>query len=97
MDDRSDAKGPEPEGLVVAEIDGSTYAFASLERIGGWMCWNVSDATAPVFQSYVNSYEEDTAPESGAVIDASSSPTGKALLLGAYEESNTLAIFEITI
>lgn len=73
------------------------YAFVSLERIGGWMCWDVSDATAPVFQSYVNSYEEDTAPESGAIIPAEYSPTGNALLLGAYEESNTLAIFELTV
>lgn len=26
------------------------YVFVSLERIGGWMCWDVSDPTAPVFQ-----------------------------------------------
>lgn len=28
----------------------SIYAFVSLERIGGWMCWDVSDAKNPVFQ-----------------------------------------------
>lgn len=48
-------------------------------------------------QSYVNTWEVDTAPESGAIIPAEYAPGGKALLLGAYEESNTLAIFEITV
>ena len=47
------------------------------------------------FQSYTNSNEEDVAPESGAVISAEDSPSGKALLVAAYEESNTLAVFEI--
>ena len=28
----------------------SMYVFVGLERIGGWMCWDVSDPTAPVFQ-----------------------------------------------
>lgn len=28
----------------------SMYVFLGLERIGGWMCWDVSDPTAPVFQ-----------------------------------------------
>ncbi|CAB1115103.1 unnamed protein product [Ectocarpus sp. CCAP 1310/34] len=97
FDGRSDDKGPEPEGLAMAEIDGSIYVFVSLERIGGWMCWDVTDATAPVFQSYVNSYEGDTAPESAAVISADMSPSGNTLLVAAYEESNTLAVFELTI
>ncbi|CBJ25800.1 alkaline phosphatase [Ectocarpus siliculosus] len=97
FDGRSDDKGPEPEGLAMAEIDGSIYVFVGLERIGGWMCWDVTDATAPVFQSYVNSYEEDTAPESATVISADMSPSGNTLLVAAYEESNTLAVFELTI
>ncbi|CAN0391925.1 unnamed protein product, partial [Laminaria digitata] len=49
-----------------------------------------------LFQSYTNSFEEDVAPESGAIIPAEYSPSGKALLVAAYEESNTLAVFEIT-
>lgn len=47
-------------------------------------------------QSYTNSYEDDVAPESGAIIPAENSPSGKALLVAAYEESNTVAVFEIT-
>ncbi|CAM9455187.1 unnamed protein product [Scytosiphon promiscuus] len=95
FDGRSDDKGAEPEGLAMAEIDGRIFVFVSLERIGGWMCWDVSDPTAPVFQSYVNSYEEDTAPESAAIIPAEESPSGNTLMVAAYEESNTLAVFEL--
>ncbi|CAN0075869.1 unnamed protein product, partial [Laminaria digitata] len=73
------------------------YVFVGLERTGGWMCWDVTDAEAPVFQSYTNSNDVDTAPESGAIISAEDSPSGKALLVGAYEASNTLAVFEITV
>ncbi|CAM9565311.1 unnamed protein product [Pylaiella littoralis] len=95
FDGRSDDKGPEPEGLALAEIDGRMFVFVALERIGGWMCWDISEPTAPVFQSYVNSYEEDTAPESGAIIPADVSPSGHTLLMGAYEVSDTLAVFEL--
>lgn len=31
-DGRSDNKGPEPESVVVGEVDGETYAFVTLER-----------------------------------------------------------------
>ena len=44
FDDRSDNKGPEPEGITVGEIDGRTYAFIGLERIGGIMMYDVTDA-----------------------------------------------------
>ena len=37
FDNRSDDKGPEPEGLVLAEVNGKNYAFIGLERIGGVM------------------------------------------------------------
>lgn len=47
------------------------------------------------FQSYVNSFEEDTAPESAAIIPADVSPSGYPLLVAAYEESNTVAVFEL--
>lgn len=34
-DDRSDDKGPEPEGVTIAKLFGRTYLFVMLERIGG--------------------------------------------------------------
>jgi hypothetical protein len=32
---RSRAKGPEPEGVALGNINGQTYAFITLERTGG--------------------------------------------------------------
>ena len=52
-------------------------------------------ATRAWNQSYVNSHGEDTAPESAAVIPADVSPSGYPLLVAAYEESNTVAVFEL--
>lgn len=54
IDDRSDNKGAEPEGVTIGEIDGRYYAFVGLERIGGIMTFDVTDPTAPVFQDYIN-------------------------------------------
>jgi hypothetical protein len=37
FDKRSSKKGPEPEGLAVAELYGKQYLFLGLERVGGFM------------------------------------------------------------
>jgi hypothetical protein len=42
FDNRSDNKGPEPEGLALGKIDGRTYVFVGLERQGGVMIFDVS-------------------------------------------------------
>ena len=34
VDQRSDDKGPEPEGVVTGVVNGRTYAFIGLERLG---------------------------------------------------------------
>lgn len=48
-------------------------------------------------QSYANSYESgDRSPESATFIPAEYSPSGAPLLIGAYEFSSTLVVFEIT-
>ena len=47
LDDRSDNKGPEPEGVATGEIDGRTYAFVGLERIGGFVTFDVTDPRSP--------------------------------------------------
>ncbi|HET9959494.1 MAG TPA: choice-of-anchor I family protein [Polyangiaceae bacterium] len=53
-DARSDDKGPEPEGVTVATIEGSTFAFITLERPGGVMIYDVTLPESPRFVSYVN-------------------------------------------
>lgn len=54
LDSRSDNKGPEPEGVTTGKINGRTYAFIGLERIGGVMVYDVTVPTAPSFVQYIN-------------------------------------------
>ncbi|MGP6172834.1 choice-of-anchor I family protein [Corynebacterium sp. A21] len=54
FDSRSDNKGPEPEGVALGEINGKTYAFIGLERIGGVFVYDVSNPAAAEYVTYVN-------------------------------------------
>jgi len=100
---RSDNKGPEPEGVIVEEIDGSYYAFVLLERIGGVMIYDVTDPTAPVFLQYVNSRgavpgvdeSGDLGPEGIVYVSKDDSPTGTALIVVSNEVSATLSIYSL--
>ncbi|MDY7014977.1 MAG: choice-of-anchor I family protein, partial [Cyanobacteriota bacterium] len=69
FDSRSDAKGPEPEGVTVGVIDGRTYAFVGLERIGGIMMYDVSDPSNPEFVQYLNNRDFSGDPEAGTAGD----------------------------
>lgn len=98
--DRSDDKGPEPEGIVATMIDGNAYLFVSLERVGGAMAFNINDPANPVFIGYHNNRDAETnGPDRGAegmiYIDAEISPNGNGLLVLANEVSSTLSIYEI--
>ena len=53
-DDRSDDKGPEPEALEIARIDGKFYAFVGLERVGGIMVYDISNPESAEFVQYIN-------------------------------------------
>jgi hypothetical protein len=97
---RSDDKGPEPEGVAVSTINGSTYAFVSLERIGGVMMFNVDNPNAPVFVGYANNRSTTlSGPDLGAegiiIIPAADSPNGNTLVILANEVSSTLSIYQI--
>lgn len=104
-DDRSENKGPEPEAVTVGEIDGQTYAFVGLERMGGVMIYNVTNPFAVEFVDYINNRDTtegldvalagDLAPESIVFVDAADSPTGKPLLLVGFEVSGSVAVYEI--
>ena len=60
FDSRSDAKGAEPEGVVVGEVDGTPYAFVGLERTGGIMVYDISDPANSEFVQYINPLDEET-------------------------------------
>jgi len=94
FDQRSDNKGPEPEGVAVGVINGRTYAFIGLERTGDVIVYDVSNPNQPTFVQYINT-PEDVAIEGLTFISAADSPTGKPLLATANEVSKTVAIFEI--
>lgn len=104
--DRSDDKGPEPEAVVTGVIDGKTYAFIGLERVGGVFVYDVSDPANAEFVTYANrrdfgaEIESDEAgdlgPEDLIFISAENSPTGKPLLVVASEVSGSIGVMEIT-
>jgi hypothetical protein len=54
FDNRSDNKGPEPEGVTIAKIENEVYAFIGFERIGGIITYNISNPAKPYFVSYSN-------------------------------------------
>ena len=103
FDSRSDAKGVEPEGVVVGEIDGQTYAFIGLERVGGVAVYDVTNPAEAEFIQYVNPIDEemgdalDLAPEGLEFIPAEDSPNGKPLLAVSNEVSGTVSVYQIDL
>jgi len=108
FDSRSDAKGPEPEGVVVGKVRGVTYAFVGLERVGGVMIFDVSKPSMPKYVSYVNNrdfsagdvedggYYGDLGPEGLVFIKPEDSPNGMPLLVVGAEVSGTTTIYQVT-
>lgn len=54
MDDRSDAKGPEPECVTTGVIGDDTLAFIGLERTGGIVTYKINDPANAEFQDFLN-------------------------------------------
>ncbi len=104
FDKRSDDKGIEPEGVTVGTIGDRRYAFIGLERgLGGIMIFDITNPREPAFVTWVLSNNgsgadgNDIAPEGIAFIAPESSPNGKALLVGTFEESGSVAIYELSL
>ncbi|MBD2175752.1 choice-of-anchor I family protein [Pseudanabaena sp. FACHB-1998] len=95
FDTRSDNKGPEPEGVTTGVINGRTYAFIGLERVGDVIVYDVTDPIKPSFVQYLNT-PEDRSVEGVTFVSAGDSPTGKSLVITASEVSNTVSVFEST-
>ncbi|TPG67525.1 choice-of-anchor I family protein [Hymenobacter nivis] len=98
---RSDDKGPEPEGVTTGRVGNNLYAFVSLERVGGVVVFNINNPAAPVLEAYVNNRSftatgaGDLGPEGLVFISAADSPSGQPLLLLANEVSSTIAVYGI--
>lgn len=108
FDNRSDNKGPEPEGVAVGQLGDKTFAFIGLERMGGIMTYDISNPAAPVFVDYINTREDfvldpatnmaavgDLGPEGIVFVPAEQSPNGEALLIVGNEVSGTTIILQI--
>jgi hypothetical protein len=94
FDDRSDSKGPEPEGVDVGEVGRRTYAFLASERQGGLYAYELRGANAS-FAAYVNTRPDDLGPEGVRFVSRQDSPTGRALLLVTNEISGTIAAIDV--
>ncbi len=109
FDSRSDAKGPEPEGIEIGVLGEKIFAFIGLERMGGIMVYDVTSPQAPVFVDYFNTRDDWTTKDPGSVlasvgdlgpeglkfIAADKSPSGQPLLMVGNEVSGTTAIYTI--
>ncbi len=70
LDNRSDNKGPEPEGVTLGRVKGKLYAFLGLERIGGILVLDLTDPKSPAFVDYLNNrHFRDDAGEPIATCD----------------------------
>ena len=95
VDQRSDDKGPEPEGVTVGVIDGRPYAFVGLERAGGGiMVYEVSNPLQPQFIQYIRS-DKDISPEGLKFVPAAKSPIGVPLLIVTNEVSETTTVYAL--
>ena len=109
FDSRSDDKGPEPEGVTVGRIEGRTYAFIGLERIGGIIAYDVTDPRAPAFMDYLNNRNfdpdadceafecGDLGPEGITFVPKEDSPDGRPLLIVGNEISGTTTVYAIDV
>ncbi|MGQ0744456.1 MAG: choice-of-anchor I family protein [Acidimicrobiales bacterium] len=100
FDDRSDNKGPEPEGVAVGQVGGRTFAFVGLERLGGVMVFDVSNPRTPTFVQYLanrsfagTTIGPDSGPEGITFVPADRSPTRRHLLVVGNETSGTVSIY----
>lgn len=102
---RSDNRGPEPEAIAIGEVDGTLYAFIGMERMGGFMVYDISNPSSPQFELYELNRDftkmandpdaGDLGPESIVFVPDFQSPTGIALVMVASEVSGTISIYEI--
>ena len=110
FDDRSDDKGPEPEGVTVGKVGGRWYAFVGLERVGGIMAFDVSDPKAPAFAAYLNNRDfaagqddlenglaGDLGPEGIIFIKPKDSPlkSQRPILVVGNEVSGTTTLYQV--
>jgi hypothetical protein len=97
---RSDNKGPEPEGVAIGKIGNKAYAFIALERTGGVVAYEVTNPRAPRFVAWANnrspvSATNDLGSEGIIFIPRKGSPNDTALVVLANEVSATVSVYSV--
>ena len=96
---RLDNKGPEPESVVVGQVNQKTYAFVALERSSAILMYDLTNPAVPKFVQWLQNTTDltngDISPEGLSFVPASQSPTGQALIIAGYEVSGTVSVWEI--
>ena len=105
---RSDDKGPEPEAIEIARLNGSVFALVGLERVGGVMVFDITNPTAPAYVSYLNNRDftvsndditgsavGDLGVEDIQYLSVDDSPVDVPLVITANEVSGTVTIFAV--
>jgi DNA-binding beta-propeller fold protein YncE len=90
-DSRSDNKGPEPEGVVMGEVNGRDLMFLGLERSNAVMVWDLTDLANVSFVDFIFA-EGDVSPEGLAFF---SSGLHDYLAI-ANEVSGTTSLYKIS-
>ncbi|MEM8956732.1 MAG: choice-of-anchor I family protein [Pseudomonadota bacterium] len=108
FDNRSDNKGPEPEAVAIAEIEGRQVAIVGLERQNALVFFDVSDPTAPEFLKFINTTVptddatgepfplSDLGPESIEVIAPEESESGLLEIAVANEVSGSVSLYTVS-
>jgi predicted extracellular nuclease/phosphodiesterase/alkaline phosphatase D-like protein/2',3'-cyclic-nucleotide 2'-phosphodiesterase (5'-nucleotidase family) len=94
-DTRSDDKGPEPEGVTVGMVNGELFAFVVLERVGGFMVYNITDPANASLVRYIPPQTTDQGPEVVTFVASQDSPNGQPLLITANEVSGTVTVYQL--
>ncbi|BAZ45776.1 alkaline phosphatase [Chondrocystis sp. NIES-4102] len=103
FDSRSTAKGAEPEGVVVGEINDRTYAFIGLERTSGVVIYDVTDPAKSSFVKYINPIDPETGnaldlgPEGLKFIPSKDSPNNQPLLVVTNEVSGSTTVYQVDL
>lgn len=98
FDVQSDDRGPEPEGITIAQINGRPVAFVTLERPGGIAIVDLQSPAQPrVIDVVMTAQDGQTAPEGVTFVSTEDSPTGKPLLLVGFEGSGHLGIYRVNL
>lgn len=92
-DDRSDAKGVEPENLTVGVIGSKRFVFVGLERADAVAVYDITDLGNIQFKQMLITQGDD-APEGILFISAADSPNGNPLLVVSNEDSGNVTVYQ---